>query len=141
MAYPRRPVSDVLAERVVRSAPDRTDQLNRPLTGPCLMWPRPFASAYPIISNRNIGPGLYLVHRVAYALEHGIDFADVPDLRSLCKVRGCSAPLHWAPVGDVMPMDPASVRQRDRARDSMRRFKGRNDLVGKPALRRSIPRS
>lgn len=79
------------------------DRLGRPLIGPCLIWTgKPTKDGYARIKNLDLKTEApQLVHRVAYALAHGIaleDLKTVPELDHLCRVHECSSARHLEPV-------------------------------------------
>lgn len=93
------PVGFRLARRLTPAPPPITaDRLGRPITQPCQLWGGSLIKGgYGMISYGS-GRGNKLVHRVAYALAHGLDVDDVPELDHRCRVRHCAEAEHAEPV-------------------------------------------
>lgn len=84
-------------------SPITTDRLGRPIIGPCRLWTRALdGKGYGAMGNRDFGSTkIQRVHRVAYALAHGVPLTDlrsIPELDHLCRVEHCCAPAHLEPV-------------------------------------------
>jgi hypothetical protein len=99
-----RPLDVTLALRRTPVDPPMThDRLGRPLVGPCLIWTGKLPpNRYARIKLEPVfGKTPQLVHRVAYALAHGIpmeDLKSLPHLDHLCRTPPCSAASHLEPV-------------------------------------------
>jgi hypothetical protein len=105
MSAPYRPVTEVLtAKREERPAPLSKDRRGRALRGPCLVWTGGVGgNGYATVRNRrDFGTTVpQLVHRVAYALDHGVPLAEIGtigEIDHLCRVLLCSAPAHLEEV-------------------------------------------
>lgn len=79
------------------------DRLNRPIVGPCLVWlgSRDVGGYGAIKGYTGARPRVVKTHRLAYAIDHGIDYKDVPELDHLCRNRACLQTHHLEPVSHI----------------------------------------
>lgn len=84
--------------------------------GPCLIWTgKPPKDGYPRMNNREFGvKAPQLVHRVSYALTHGIPWSDMPNIPvidHLCRVPMCSSAAHLEPVTHAENLRRGDINQ------------------------------